>query len=81
MTLCQKETQLCATGNASWAAYCASRQEDFATAQTKSLLAFFREKSTSVATISHIMNNNATATQFLNPGQTPVLTMDQRYMQ
>ena len=37
----------------------------------------FRERSTSVAMISHIMNNYAAATQFLNPGQTPVLTMDQ----
>ncbi|KAK6187414.1 hypothetical protein SNE40_005450 [Patella caerulea] len=78
MTLCQEETQLCATDNASWAAYHASRHEDSPTAQTNvSLLPFFREKSTSVAMISHIMNNNAAATQFLNPGQTPVLTMDQ----
>jgi len=38
---------------------------------------FFGEKSNSVAMIPHIMNNNAAATQFLNPGQTPVLTMDQ----
>jgi len=30
-----------------------------------------------VAMISHIMNNNATATQFLNLRQTSVLTMDQ----
>jgi len=42
MTLCQKETQLCATDNASWAAYHASRQEDPPTAQTNvSLLPFF----------------------------------------
>ena len=67
MALCQ-ETQLCATDNASWAAYHAFRQEDPPTAQTNvSLLPFFRARSTSVAMISHLMNNNAAATQFLNP--------------
>ena len=69
---------LCATDNASWAAYYASRQENPPIGQTNvSLFLFFHEKSNSVAIISHIMNNNAAATQFLNPVQTPVITMDQ----
>jgi len=41
---------------------------------------FFHKKSNSVAMIPHIMNNNATATQFLNPGQTPILMIDSHYM-
>jgi len=69
---------LCATDNASWAAYHASRQENPQIGLTNvSLIPFFHEKSNSVAIISYIMNNNATATQFLNPVQTPVITMDQ----
>jgi len=72
------QTQLCATDNVSWAAYHDSRQENPPIVQTNvSLLPFFREKSNSMAMIYHIMNNNAAATQFLNPGQTPVRTMDQ----
>ena len=81
MAICKKGTQLRPTVNVSWAAYHASREEDPPTAQTNaSLLPFFLEKSTSVSVISHVMNNNAAATQFLNPGQTHVLTMDQLYL-
>ena len=77
MELCQKET-LGATDYPSWAAYHASNQEEPPNPKTNiSLLPLFREKSNTVAMISHIMNNNAATTYFLNPGQTPVLTMDQ----
>jgi len=70
------DDDLCATDNASWVAY--RRQENPPIAQTNvSLLPFFHEKLNSVAMISHIMNKNAAATQFLIPIQTPVLTMDQ----
>ena len=77
MEICQKET-LGATDYPSWAAYHASNQEEPPNPKTNiSLLPLFREKSNTVAMISHIMNNNAATTYFLNPGQTPVLTMDQ----
>ena len=75
--LCKK-TELCENETASWAAFHASKQENVPSVKTNlSLLPFFREKSNSVAMISHIMNNNAAITQHLNPGQTPILTLDQ----
>ena len=41
------------------------------------LMPLFREVSHSFATMIHCMETNEAVTQLLNPGQTPVLTMDQ----
>lgn len=41
------------------------------------LLPLFREKSNTVAMITHITKTNAAAIGLLNPAQTPVLTLDQ----
>lgn len=62
----------------SWAAYHASMEIQHNTLPTTiALMPLFREESHSFATILHCMKTNQEATQLLNPGQKPVLTMDQ----
>ena len=62
----------------SWAAYHASRQQQPVKFKTTSaLMPLFREKSATVAMITHAMKVIKAAVEFVNPGQVPVLTMDQ----
>lgn len=62
----------------SWAAYHASMQDQTVKLPTPiALMPLFREASHSFAMIMHCMKTNNAATQLLNPGQIPVLTMDQ----
>ena len=62
----------------SWAAYHANVQVQHSRPPTTiALMPLFREVSHSFATIIHCMKTNQEATQLLNPGQKPVLTMDQ----
>ena len=63
----------------SWAAFHASLQDpnNVKLPTPIALMPMFREASHSVAMIMHCMKTNQEATQLLNPGQVPVLTMDQ----
>ena len=62
----------------SWAAYHASMQgETGKIPKLIALMPMFRDPSHSFAMIMHCMKTNKAATQLLNPGQIPVLTMDQ----
>ena len=62
----------------SWAAYHADVEVQLAKPPTTiALMPLFREVSHSFATMIHCMKTSEAATQLLNPGQTPVLTMDQ----
>ena len=64
--------------NLSWAAFHASVQPQKTVHVSQStLLPLFREAANSVAMICHSMNIVANATYCANPGQTPVLTVDQ----
>ena len=61
-----------------WTAFHASNQEGTSNIPTPvALMPLFRDASHSFAMIMHCMKTNKAATEFLNPGQTPVLTMDQ----
>ncbi len=63
----------------SWAAYHASLQpstSDSSIALT-SLLPLFHDEVKSVAMIRHSMNVVKKAVEILNPGQTPIITVDQ----
>lgn len=62
----------------SWAAHHASqkRQAPFEISLS-SMLPLFQEEAHSVAMIKHAMDIARATTQFLNPGQTPVLAVDQ----
>ena len=62
----------------SWAAYHANVPVQHSRPSTTiALMPLFREVSHSFATIIHCTKTNQEATQLLNPGQKPVLTMDQ----
>ncbi len=66
--------------NLSWAAYHASNSSDHERDHTKSvscLLPLFHEDSKSVAMLRHGMNIVMNAVSFLNPGQIPIITVDQ----
>ena len=64
--------------NLSWAAYHAAQQTKSTKPCTVSaLLPLFTEKSGSVAMIKHTMDVVRNTTNHINPGQTPVLTLDQ----
>lgn len=60
-----------------WSAYHASKRrgQNFEVS-IASLLPLFREESHSVATIKHAMSKIQETTEFLNPGQTPVIAAD-----
>ncbi len=62
----------------SWAAYCASNlpQYDRPPCIT-SMLPIFRDKASTSPMIYHAMSIIKAATEHLNPGQTPVITLDQ----
>ena len=63
-----------------WSAYHAALQDDSLLndkqAALTQLLPLFYEKAATAAMIKHSMDVNQQATQFLNPGQVPVLAMD-----
>lgn len=62
----------------SWAAHHASQMNSQAMPETRiALMPLLRKASHAVAMIKHVMRTNSAATQLLNPGQIPVLTMDQ----
>ena len=62
----------------SWARFHASRQPPSThTPAIISLLPMFLEKAHSVAMILHSMNVIKSVVQYINPGQTPVITLDQ----
>ena len=64
--------------NLSWAAFHADKQGVSHTQSTiTALLPLFLEKAATVAMIKHSMDVVKATVQHLNPGQTPVLTMDQ----
>jgi hypothetical protein len=61
-----------------WAAYHASASSNIEDPQVlSSLLPLFYEKSATPAMIKHGMDVQRQATEFLNPGQIPVTTLDQ----
>ena len=62
----------------SWSAYHASKQpESNVPAAITALLPLFHEQSKSVAMMRHSLNIVKQTVQFLNPGQIPVVTIDQ----
>jgi len=62
----------------SWAAYHASVEQAAETLTTRvALMPLFLECAYSVTIIKHHMNVVKSATEYLNPGQVPVLVMDQ----
>ena len=62
----------------SWSAYHASIQQVVtAPCTVVTLMSLFLECAHSVAMIKHLMNVAKAATEYLNPGQNPVLLMDQ----
>ena len=62
----------------SWAAYHAQSQSTSVRPKAKiALLPLFSENANSVAMIKHAMTITKEATEHLNPGQIPVITMDQ----
>ena len=64
--------------NLSWAAFYASKQEPIIRPNViTALLPLFAEKSSTVAMIKHSMDIVKATTDHLNPGQIPVLAMDQ----
>lgn len=65
--------------NISWAAYHASLQPPISESSVAltSLLPLFHDEAKSVAMIRHAMDVVKTAVEILNPGQTPIVTMDQ----
>lgn len=66
--------------NVSWAAYHASRINspfDSIPNDTSCLLPLFPDEAKSVAMIVHTMNTVKSLTEFLNPGQVPVVSCDQ----
>ena len=64
--------------NISWAAYHACHQPDnHATPTITALLPLFPDDSKSVAMIRHSMDKIKEAVQLLNPGQIPIITLDQ----
>ena len=67
-------------GNISWAAYHADKQTTQDTSITvtpTALLPLFHDQAHSVAMIRHAMDVVKAATNELNPGQIPVITLDQ----
>ena len=65
-------------GNISWAAYHASHQRPVVHAICPSaLLPLFPESAHTAAMIKHSLCVVKSATEHLNPGQTPVITYDQ----
>ena len=70
--------QIRSEDNISWSAYHASRECSVVTAKAiTSLLPLFRESAHQPAMIEHSMELVKDLTAYLNPDQTPVLTMDQ----
>lgn len=65
--------------NISWAAYHASLQPPTSESSVAltSLLPLFHDEAKFVAMIRHAMDVVKTAVEILNPGQTPIVTMDQ----
>ena len=63
----------------SWAAFHASRTAAVTNIppDISCLLPLFQEEAKSVAMILHAMNTVKSSVEFLNPGQTPVITCDQ----
>ena len=62
----------------SWSAYHASQKRGpMVQVSLTSLLPLLQESAHSVATIKHSMDRIKEATHFLNPGQTPVMAVDQ----
>ena len=62
----------------SWAAYHAQSQPTSVRPKAKiALLPLFNENANSVAMIKHAMTITKEAIEFLNPGQIPVIAMDQ----
>ena len=73
-----KKNELSNNDNMSWAAYHASQQADYDREVSRlALLPLFKEEAHSVAMIKHAMDVVRNCTSHLNPGQTPVITMDQ----
>ena len=74
-----KKEEKCSTEHPiAWAAYHASLQPTFEEPPAKcALLPLFYEKSATLAMIKHGMDMQRRATQYLNPGQIPVTTLDQ----
>ena len=61
-----------------WSAFHAAKTDDEArTPATTALLPLFRESAHSFAMIAHAMSIVHSVIAFLNPGQTPVLAVDQ----
>ncbi|MCP3892835.1 MAG: hypothetical protein GY702_28760 [Desulfobulbaceae bacterium] len=65
--------------NISWSAHFAETQDKVRPPAKTALLPLFRENAHSLAMIKHGMNVAIKTTTHLNPLQTPVLTLDQRY--
>ena len=64
--------------NISWSAFHASRQPQLArTISPTSLLPLFLDSAHTVAMIRHSMDVVKNAVEHMNPGQTPVVTLDQ----
>lgn len=64
--------------NVSWASYHASHQpEQDITPDVSALLPLFQEQSKSIAMMRHSMDVIQQAIEHLNPGQVPVITVDQ----
>ena len=62
----------------SWSAYHASRSNITATVPSiNAILPLFSEEATSPAMLRHCMDIVNAAVQHVNPGQTPVITVDQ----
>lgn len=62
----------------SWAAYHASLESSVReTTVISGLLPFFYEKAATISMVSHGMNVIQHVTQYLNPGQIPIITLDQ----
>lgn len=61
----------------SWSAYRAEQMSETRPPATSALLPLFREEAHTPAMIKHGMNIVKLATEFTNPGQIPVLTVDQ----
>ena len=72
------DVELCKTSSLTWSAYHATRQQPTSELTAIcALLPLFYEKSDTPAMIKHGMDVHRQATEYLNPGQIPVITFDQ----
>ena len=74
----EENADLKSNENISWAAYHARNQESQdRIVTTSALLPLFHESAHTVAMIRHSIDVVRSAVEHLNPGQTPVVTVDQ----